>query len=230
MACVREVPSVYVGFVPCTWDAWQRPYFVHFHFIFSTISLLYAILTPFFCCCHFCIWTSPHPSFYLYSCIENSISQHFAWIKESNVTFFFHSPHLLMLVREAPIRWWSGTTFSFLNPRPIFGRRASSLSLDFFRRSPRVLPWCSASLRGGGILPTSVILLSGSWRWLPTTSTAWPALASKGLSSVWKVCRCLAGSWHVGEEVLHWDHSLLQLGIKLHASPIEDYEGACPYG
>ena len=224
--CVRGLCPVYVR---CLVEALLCPFSLFFFNCFTSICNLNTFFFFFFFCCHFCIWTSPHPSFYLYSCIENSISQHFAWIKESNVTFFFHSPHLLLLVREAPIRWWSGTTFSFLNPGPIFGRRASSLSLDFFQRSPRVLPWCSALLRGGGILPTSVILLSGSWQWLPTTSTAWPALASKGLSSVWKVCRCLAGSWHVGEEVLHWDHLLLWLGVGLHASPTEDYKGACPY-
>ena len=54
-------------------------------------------------------------------------------------------------------------------------------------------PRCSASLRGGGILPTPFILLSERWWWLPTTSTAWLALASKGPSSVWTVCR--ASNW-----------------------------------
>ena len=87
---------------------------------------------------------------------------------------------------------WS-PTFSSSKPRPISGWQASSLSLAFFRRSLRVLPWCSASLRGGGILPTPFILLSGRWWRLPTTSTAWLALASKGPSSIWIVCR--ASNW-----------------------------------
>ena len=168
--CVHQLWPAYVRSHLCTWALTrvrEMPgrgptlSIFTFFFFFNCFTSI-CNLNTFFFLCHFCIWISPNPSFYLYSCIESSISQHFAWIKESNITFFFHSPYLLMLVKEALIRWWSGTTFSFLKPGPIFGRRALSLSLDFFRRSLPVLPWCSASLRDGGILPTPFILLSES--------------------------------------------------------------------
>jgi len=85
-----------------------------------------------------------------------------------------------MLVGEAPIRWWNGSTFLSPKPGAILGRSALSLSLVFFRRILRVLP-------------TPFILSSRRWWWLPMTFTIWPALASKGPSSVWTVCQ--ESSW-----------------------------------
>ena len=87
-----------------------------------------------------------------------------------------------MLVGEALIRWWNGTTFLPLKLGPTSERRASSPSLVFFQRGLRVLPWCSASLRSGGILSTPFILLSKSdfLRFL-----LHDALALKGPSSTW---------------------------------------------
>ena len=105
------------------------------------------------------------------------------------MTFSFYSHHSLMLVREAPIRWWNGSTSLPLKLGATSGTMALSPSLVSFQRSPRVLPCCSASLRGGGILPTPFTFPSGSWRWLPMTFTSWPALVSKGPSSVWMACR-----------------------------------------
>ena len=64
-----------------------------------------------------------------------------------------------MLVGEVPIRWWSSTTFLSPKLEPIFEKWALSLSLAFFWKGPRVLPWCNALLRGGGILLTPFILL-----------------------------------------------------------------------
>ena len=98
-----------------------------------------------------------------------------------------------MQVGEAPIRWWSGSTFLSPKPEAISRRQASSLSSVFFQRSLQVLPWRSASLRGGGTLPTPFILPSRRWRWLPMTFTVWLALASIEPSSVWTICR--ASSW-----------------------------------
>jgi len=94
-----------------------------------------------------------------------------------------------MLVGEAPTRWWSGTTFSFLRLGLISKKQALSLSLAIFRKGLQVLPWCNALSRGSGILLTPFILLSGRWQWLLTTSTAWSALAWKGPSSTWMACR-----------------------------------------
>ena len=111
--------------------------------------------------CHFCIWTSLHPSFYLFSFIENIISHHFCLNQESNVIFFFCSPYPLMLVGEVLTRWWSGTTSSFSRLGLISRKRALSLSLAFLQKGPQVLPWCNVSLRGGGILLTPFILQSG---------------------------------------------------------------------
>ena len=128
--------------------------YVHFYFNCFT-----SICNPNTSFCHFCIWTSLHPSFYLYSCIENIIFHHFHLNQESNVIFFFCCPHSLMLAGEVPIRWWSSTTFLSPKLEPIFEKWASSLSLAFFWKGPRVLPWCNALLRGGGILLTPFILL-----------------------------------------------------------------------
>ena len=90
--------------------------------------------------CHFCIWTSLRPSFYLYSWIENTISHQFFLNQEYNVIFFFCSPHPFMLVGEAPTKWWNGTTFSFLRLELISGRWALSLSLAFIRKGLQVPP------------------------------------------------------------------------------------------
>ena len=115
------------------WPAYMRclvePYSVHFNFFFKCFT---SICNPNTSFCHFCIWTSLHPSFYLYSCLENTISHHFCLNQESNVIFFFCSYHLLMLVGETPISWWSGTTFSPLKLGPISRKQALSLSLAFF--------------------------------------------------------------------------------------------------
>ena len=72
--------------------------------------------------------------------------------RESNVIFFFCSPHPLMLVGETPTKWWNGTTFSFLRRGLISEKRVLSLSLAFFRKGPQVPSWCNASSKGGGIL------------------------------------------------------------------------------
>ena len=108
-------------------------------------------------------------------------------------SLLFYSHHSLMLVGQAPIRWWSGSTFSPLKLEVMFGRWALSPSLAFFWKSLWVPPWCSAILRGGGTLPIPFILLSGKWWWLSMTSTAWPALDLRGPSLVWMVCQ--ACSW-----------------------------------
>ena len=129
-ACVRGVLFTYVGFDPHMWDSWQKPYFTHFHLFLS-----------------FCTWISLYPSFYLHSCTENIIFMISAWIKNlmSFSSFFlFCSHHPLMLVGEALIRWWNGTTFLPLKLGPTSERWASSPSLVFFQRGLRVLPWCSA--------------------------------------------------------------------------------------
>ena len=110
-ACIRGVLSAYVGLDLCTRDAWQRPYFTHFHFSFNCFTSICNPNTTFH---HFCIWTSLNPSFYLYSCIENIIFHLVRLNQEFNVIFFFCSPHPLMLVGEALIRWWSGITSLFL--------------------------------------------------------------------------------------------------------------------
>ena len=104
-------------------------------------------------------------------------------------SLLFCNHHSLMLVGQAPIRSWSGSTFSPLKLEVISGRRALSPSLAFFWKSLRVPPWCSAILRGGGTLPIPFILLSGRWWWLPMTSTAWPTLDLRGPSLVWMVCQ-----------------------------------------
>ena len=65
-----------------------------------------------------------------------------------------------MLVGEAPIRWWSGTTSLFSKPGLTSKKRASSLSLFFYWKSPQVLLWCNASSRGDGILLIPSKLLS----------------------------------------------------------------------
>ena len=121
------------------------------------------IFTPF---CHFCTWISLYPYFYLNSCIENIIFIIYAWIKNlmssSSSFFFFGSHHPLMLVGEALIKWWNCTNFLPLKVGPTSERQALSPSLVFFHRGLRALPWCSASLKGGGILPTPFILSSES--------------------------------------------------------------------
>ena len=116
---------------------------------FSTLSLLYAILTPLLSFLHLNITAS---FFLSYSCIENIIFHHFHLNQESNIIFFFCNPHPLVLVGEAPTRWWSGTTSLFLKPGLTFRKWASSLSLAFYWKSLQVLLWCNASSRGGGIL------------------------------------------------------------------------------
>ena len=102
----------------------------------STVSLLYVILTPLFVIFAYDL----HPSFYLHSCIKNIIFHHFHLNPESNVIFFFCSPHPLILVGEAPTRWWSGTTSLFPRSGLAFGKQASSLSLAFYQKGLQVLP------------------------------------------------------------------------------------------
>ena len=149
LAYVPGALSAYVGLDPRTWDAWQIPYFAHFHLFFNCFN---SICNPnTFIFCHFCTWTLLHPYFYLYSCIKNIIF---------HIIFFFCSPHSLMLVGEAPTRWWSGTTSLFSKPRLTSRKWASSLSLFFYQKILEVLLWCNASSRGGGILLIPSILLS----------------------------------------------------------------------
>ena len=139
--CVCGVLFAYMGFDLRTWDAWHKPHFVHFR-LFSIVSLPHAILTHLF----FIFASDYHYTlFYLHFCIKISYFLNFAWIRDlmssSFFSFFFFCPH--MLIGEAPIRWWSGSTFLSSKPRAISERRALSLSLVFFQRSLRVLPWCS---------------------------------------------------------------------------------------
>ena len=114
LAYICRVLSAYMGLDSRIGDTWQSPHFVHFHFFFHCFTSICNPNTPF---CHFCTWTSPHPSFYLYSHIKSIIFHHFHLNRESIVIFFFCSPHPLMLVREALTRWWSGTTSLFPETR-----------------------------------------------------------------------------------------------------------------
>ena len=155
--CVCGVLFTYVGFDLSTWHTWQRLYSAHFHFFFNYFTSICNLKTSF---CHFCIWTSLHPSFYHFSFIKNIISHHFCLNQESNVIFFFCSLYPLMLVGEVLTRWWSGTTSLFSRLGLISRKRALSLSLAFLQKGPQVLPWCNVSLRGGGILLTPFILQS----------------------------------------------------------------------
>ena len=155
--CVCGVLFTYVGFDLSTWHTWQRLYSAHFHFFFNYFTSICNLKTSF---CHFCIWTSQHPSFYHFSFIKNIISHHFCLNQESNVIFFFCSLYPLMLVGEVLTRWWSGTTSLFSRLGLISRKRALSLSLAFLQKGPQVLPWCNVSLRGGGILLTPFILQS----------------------------------------------------------------------
>ena len=76
-SCIRGFWPVYTRSYMHTWalthirEMPSRGLTLPFFTSILTILLLYAILTPLFC--HFCIWTSLHPSFYLYSFIENLI-------------------------------------------------------------------------------------------------------------------------------------------------------------
>ena len=110
-AYVCGVLFVYVGLDLHTLDTWQRLYSTHFHFSFNCFTSICNPNTTFH---HFCIWTSLNPSFYLYSCIKNMIFHLVRLNQEFKVIFFFCSPHPLMLVGEALIRWWSGITSLFL--------------------------------------------------------------------------------------------------------------------
>ena len=179
LAYVPGALSAYVGLDPRTWDAWQIPYFAHFHLFFNCFN---SICNPnTFIFCHFCTWTLLHPSFYLYSCIKNIIF---------HIIFFFCSPHSFMLVGETPTRWWSGTTSLFSKPRLTSRKWASSLSLFFYQKILEVLLWCNASSRAGGILLIPSVLLSKE---MTVTSTIWQALASKGPSLIWTAC--WASNW-----------------------------------
>ena len=129
-----------------------------FHYFFHCFTSICDLNTPF---CHFCTWTSPHPSFYLYFCVKNIIFRHFYLNQESNVIFFFCSPHPFMLVGEAPTRWWNGTTFLFPKLGLTSGKRASNLSLAFYQKGLQMLLWCNALSRCGRILLIPSILLSG---------------------------------------------------------------------
>ena len=73
------------------------------------------------------------------------------------MTSLFCSYHPFMLVGETPIRWWSGSTYLSSKPGVISMRWALRLSSFFFQKRLRVLPWHSASLRGGGTLPIPFI-------------------------------------------------------------------------
>ena len=180
LTCVRKTPGI-ISTLPII------------YFFFNRFTSICNSNIFFFCCCHFCIWISLYHSFYLHSCITIPFSLNFTWIMNLMTSLLFYSHHSLMLVGQAPIRWWSGSTFSPLKLEVMFGRWALSPSLAFFWKSLWVPPWCSAILRGGGTVPIPFILLSGRWWWLSMTSTAWPALDLRGPSLVWMVCQ--ACSW-----------------------------------
>ena len=157
--CVRGDGLAYAGSCLCMWaltsvhEVLSRGLTLPIFTFLSTVSLLYAILTPLFV-----IFASEHLAS-SFSSLFLHRKHHFCLNQESNVIFFLCNPHPLMLVREAPIRGWSGTTFSFLRLGLISGKRALSLSLAFFWKGPQVLLWCNASSKSGGILLTPFILL-----------------------------------------------------------------------
>ena len=82
--CVRGNRPTCARFCLCTWaltcvrEMLGRSLTLLIFTYFSTISLPYAILTPF---CHFCIRLSLYPSFYLHSCIKTSYFLNFTWIR-----------------------------------------------------------------------------------------------------------------------------------------------------
>ena len=222
---MRSCPRM--GFDLRTWDAWQKPCSTHFYSFFTRFTSPCNANTHF---CHFCIWISRDYSFYFHSCITIPFSLNFTWIMNLMTSLLFCSHHPLMLAREAPIRWWSDSTCSPPKLEAMFKRQALSPSSAFFQKSPQVPPWCSALLKGGGTLPTPFISPSGRWRWLPMTSTTWPALVSRGPSLVLLCVKRTVGHQHVGEEVLHWNYLLLRLGVGLHVPPTKDHGRMCSYG
>ena len=133
------------------------------------LAKLYSARSHFFFICFtshlFVIFASKYNYILLFIFILSSKHHIFQILFESRILcylfIFSCSHHPLMLVGEALMKWWSGTIFLSPKPGAMFRRRALSLSLVFFWRSLGVLHWCNASLRGGGILPTPFILLSG---------------------------------------------------------------------
>ena len=101
--CIRGLWHAYIGRM-------AEALFCSFSLQFWIFSLLYAILTHLFV-----IFASEHHCILL-----------FIFILALKTLFF-----IILLVGEAPIWWWSGTTFLPLKLRPISGRRVSSLSLAF---------------------------------------------------------------------------------------------------
>ena len=85
-ACVCGVLFEYARFDLHMWDAWQKPYFAHFHLFFICFTSICNPNKPF---CHLCTWISPYPSFYLHSYIENIIFHQFCLNRESNLFCFF---------------------------------------------------------------------------------------------------------------------------------------------
>ena len=112
---------VYVGMGLRTWgpicvcETPSRGLTLHLFSSISTISLLFAILIPFFV-----IFSFEHPYILL-----------FIFILVLKISFY------LLLSHPNPlIQWWSGTIFFFLKSGPLSGKRALSLSLAFFWKGP----------------------------------------------------------------------------------------------
>ena len=127
--------------------------------------------------------------------------------QEFNPILFCRSqPHIL--VGEVPARFWCGTLFWIRRLGAMSVLQVSSLSSVWCPRVLPVLSWRRPWLRGGRILPTPSMLLSGDDRhslWLPPhdwLTIWWNPDHSQGQVG------CSVGCGLAREEVYYWDDPL----------------------
>ena len=109
-SCVCGVLSMYVGFDPRTWDAWQKFYSAHSHLLFIYFTSTCNLNTLFFFFFHFCIQLSLYPSFYLHSYIKTSYFLNSAWIRNLISPSFFiqsSSPYVGRGSTNKVVEWYN---------------------------------------------------------------------------------------------------------------------------
>jgi len=125
--------------------------------LFSTVSPSYAILTPFFVIIAFEITLSFFLSSFLH---QNTICLNFTWIMilVSSFSLQSSSPYAGRGSTNKVVEWYN---LLVLETKGYIQEVGLSLFLAFFLKRLQVLPWHSASLKGGRTLPTPFILPSG---------------------------------------------------------------------